>query len=145
LILVAAVGVLALAGCGVHNERAGVGIDGAMPEAVVTADVAAVGGGDVARARRLMTEHFAKRVEGAVDSWFTNTNSITDLRVGMTRPEQGNSSDGVKYFRAVYVPVDFVIDVKGEESIEDGPMTWGYILVKRDRDAPWLIDQDGVG
>jgi hypothetical protein len=121
------------------------GIDGATPEEVVTAYVTAIGRGDVTKARRLMTEHFAQRLEGAVDSWLTNVNSITNLRIGTSRHEQDNASDGVKYFRAVYMPVDFVIDVKAEEAIQDGPMTWGDTLVKRDRDAPWLIDQDGVG
>jgi len=136
---------LAPVSCGGADGAVGMGHPGADARTVVAEYIRAIDEGDSGAAKRLMTPKFADRVADAEDSWFTNTSSIRDVRIGRLRREQDDSSDGVRFFRAVYVPVDFTVDVKRESSIQDGRMTWGYLLVKRDRAAPWLIDQDGVG
>lgn len=115
----------------------------ATPEAVVRAYLEALDAKDVDTARHLLSERHASQVAGEVDSWFTNVESISDVHVGNTRPEsrQGAAAQGSR--DAVFVPVDFTLKQKHEETMPNGPTVWGYVFVRNSAKERWLIVDEG--
>lgn len=116
----------------------------ASPEQVVRLYLDALSVKDVDTAAHLLTPQRARDLSGAADSWFTNINSLTDVRVGTARPEplQGTAARG--YHHATFVPVDFTLQQKHEYSMPNGPTAWGYVLVRNSAKERWLIVDEGV-
>ena len=151
----AGVALLLLASCAPSDQGAGSTTGGpstgwrfvlpvtATPEQVVRAYVDALNTKDVATARHMLTARRASVVAGDADSWFTNVESITDVRVGTARPEplQGTAAQG--YRHAIFVSVDFTLQQKHEYSMPNGPTVWGYVLVRNSAKERWLIVDEG--
>ena len=113
----------------------------ADPETVVRAYVDALDARDIDTARALLTTQQAALVEGAEDSWFTNTESIDNLDI--TAPVRVEPSSKFPQHAAVYVQFD--LTQEHEMSMDNGRQTWGYFLTRGGADERWLIDNQGVG
>jgi hypothetical protein len=146
---------LLLTGCAPSGQGAGSTTSGpstgwrlvlpatATPEEVVLAYLDALDQKDVDTAQHMLTARRACVLAGDSDSWFTNVKSITDVHVGTPRPEplQGSAAQG--YCHAVFVPVDFTLQQKHEDSMPNGPTVWGYVLVRNSDKERWLIVDEG--
>ena len=117
----------------------------ASPQTVVRAWIDAVNAGDEAAGRVLSTPVFADADRDAGDAgWFANVLRISDLQVGEPVPVTGLASNE-RFAQVVAVPVAFVLEQKRERSFRDGPVQWGFVLV-RDRDGQrWRINEQGLG
>ena len=45
----------------------------------------------------------------------------------------------------VFVPVTFTLHGAGDETMPDGPTSWGYLLMRDSDHEPWLIQDNGDG
>lgn len=138
-----------VAGCG---EESGVRTSTAVPppvsaspQTVVRAWIDAVNAGDEAAGRVLSTPVFAGADRDAGDAgWFANVLRISDLQVGEPVPVTGLASNA-RFAQVVAVPVAFVLEQKRERSFRDGPVQWGFVLVRHRDGQRWRINEQGLG
>ena len=117
----------------------------ASPQAVVRAWIDAVVAEDEAAGRALSTPAFADadREAGAA-GWFANVLTISDLQVGEPVPMTGLDSNE-SFAQVVVVPVAFQLAQKKEFSFRDGPVQWGFVLVRDRAGQRWRINEQGLG
>ncbi|MFB9377988.1 hypothetical protein ACFFKU_09990 [Kineococcus gynurae] len=111
----------------------------ATPEDVVRAYLGALQDGDAAAATALTAPPYAD-----TDRWPADPPRIADVVVepATGQPTTGTAAQG--YAEAVSVRVSF--DLHGaDETMPDGPTSWGYVLARDDADAPWRIVDAGNG
>lgn len=111
---------------------------------VVKAWLAAVNAGDEAAGRQLSTPVFAKADHDSADGWFANTLSLTDVRTSVAAPVTGLQSNK-DYREVVGVRVAFQLEQKHEVSFQNGPVEWGFILVRDSPSQRWRINEQGLG
>lgn len=141
---IAAVVAVATAGCGATSRRVALPPVSASPQRVVAAWVAAINAHDTETARALMTPAYAKLSDRAPDSWFTNVESMTHLRVN--KPFADVSSAGTLQYRyALDMGAEFVLKQHSVLSMPNGRTTWGFIVVRNNRQQPWRIGEEGTG
>lgn len=99
--------------------------------------LAAIDRNDIVTARRFLTPAHAADVERQQDSWFTNVQSLTDVRLRTVQPDPSGETN-------VRILADFVLKQKEEMSFSDGANTWGFVL-RREAGGRWLIDSEGTG
>jgi len=116
----------------------------ASPEMVVRAWIDAVNAGDEAAGRVLSTPVFADADRDAEGGWFANTLSIRDLQVGAPVPARGLQSNR-DFAHVVVVPVAFLLEQKKELSFRNGPVQWGFVLVRDASGERWRINEQGLG
>lgn len=108
---------------------------------VVRAYVDAIIADDLETARQLLTPAHASSVE---ETWFNDVESISDLRVDRPFREKPRWSGRDVTSQVVHVPVEFTLE-GGDVSLEEGPMDWGYLLVRESHSDRWLIFDEGTG
>ncbi len=116
----------------------------APPQVVVQRWLDAVNAGDEAAGRALSTTAFADAEAATTDGWFANTLSIRDVRVASATPIAGLESNR-RYRRVTYVRVAFLLEQKKEVSFRDGPVEWGFVLVRNSSKERWRINEQGLG
>ena len=144
--MAAALTLVAAAGCGAEERPPSPPPPaGATPAMVVRAYVSALDAGDEAAARRLMTPRFLRLVDGQTGGWFTNVESIRDLRVGRPILVTRGLTSTRRHRRVVYVPVEFDLTMENPSlsGFLNGPNHWGYVLVRDTPDERWRVDEDG--
>lgn len=128
----------ALTACGSPGDTlpAGSSVDaGTSPEDVVRSYLGALQDDDAAAAEALVTG------SESGGPWISDPPRIEDVVVSEATPESTVGTAGEGHDEAVFVPVTF--DLHGaDETMPDGPTTWGYVLV-RDGDGPWRIAGQG--
>lgn len=117
----------------------------ASPQTVVRAWVDAVNAGDEAAGRVLSTPVFAGADRDAGEAgWFANVLGIRDLQVGAPSPVTGLASNE-RFAQVVLVPVAFTLEQKRELAFRDGPVQWGFVLVRDRAGQRWRINEQGLG
>lgn len=117
----------------------------ASPQTVVRAWIDAVNAGDEAAGRVLSTPVFAGADRDAGDAgWFANVLRISDLQVGEPVPVTGLASNE-RFAQVVAVPVAFDLEQKRERAFRDGPVQWGFVLVRQRDGQRWRINEQGLG
>lgn len=147
LLLVPVLALLAAAGCGsptAATTSAAPPPVSATPQVVVQRWLAAVDAGDEATGRVLSTPRFADAEASSEDGWFANTLSITDVRTAPATPITGLQSNR-DHRQVVYVRVALRIEQKHEVSFRDGPLEWGFVLVRDRAGERWRINEQGLG
>ncbi|MGN6130385.1 MAG: hypothetical protein ACTHOK_08605 [Nocardioidaceae bacterium] len=114
----------------------------ARPATVVSVYLDALDAHDIETARGLLTAQHARDVEAAQDSWFSNVESITNVRVRSPTHRVASPSG---YPQRVTVPVSFELKQHHEESMPDGRTEWSYELVKTGSAGRWRIATEGMG
>ena len=72
------------------------------------------------------------------NAWAADPPRIEDVEVSPAVPESTTGTAGEGYAEAVFVPVTF--DLHGaDETMPDGPTSWGYVLVRDSGAEPWRI------
>ncbi len=92
---------------------------------------------DESTATSLTTQPYSSR-----DDWAGDPPSIENVEVSaaMARSTTGTAAEG--HAQAVFVPVTF--DLRGgDESMPDGPTSWGYVLVREGDSEAWRIADAG--
>lgn len=126
-----------------QSTRASVLSASATPEQVVRMYVQALDAHDIARAKTLLTSAHAQEVEGEQDSWFTNVVHISDLRLSEPVPEDGQGTLAQGYSQVIFVPVEFTVTLKAQESMSNGHTVWGYLLARNSDAQRWAIVDEG--
>lgn len=106
------------------------------PEQVVSAYLHAIANHDPAAADRLLTPTERQTEAHQADSLLTNVRSMTDIHVGKAHI--------VTRSHVVYIPVSFVISQYRIGGWDNGPVGFGYTVVRPDSSHRWLIDGGGV-
>lgn len=114
----------------------------AGPVEVVRAYVAALDKHDLTTVKALATPEYAAEVERYADSWYRNTQSITDLRVEEPSPQSPGTAAPASE-EAVWVGVTFDLDQCNPESMPDGETGWGYVLSRPSPRDRWLVTSEG--
>lgn len=115
----------------------------ASPEDVVTTFLDALNAHDCATAQRLT-------VEGAADAaheWCQDVADLSDIDVSDHRAEDPKHTGHAAPDEVVSVPVTFDLNwrlLHRDPSMEEGPTTWGYLLIRRPG-SPWRIFDQGLG
>lgn len=144
LVLVAAGGVAAwwLAAPQQDREVAVPG-DDATAEEVVAAYLDALDAGDCDTAVAL------REVGTSQDStWCADVASLSSSEIDPPRSEDPAWSGRPATDEVVSVPVRFDLTMRrwrGDGSLADGPMAWGYQLTRPEGDGPWRIFGEGKG
>jgi predicted SnoaL-like aldol condensation-catalyzing enzyme len=143
--LVAAVGFVGLlTGCGGSSAHIALPPVSASPQRVAAAYVAAINAHDVTTARALLTPSYRQLTANAPDSWFTNVESITHLR--LSKPfEDRNLAHTLHYHYVLDVGADFVLKQRQVMSMPNGQTTWGFSVVRNSPRQRWLIGSEGTG
>jgi hypothetical protein len=144
--LLAALALLTLTACtSTPPQHVAVPPADASAQDVVRAYVAAVNAHDLDTAKRLLTPRWAATVAKQNDGWFTNLVSITDLTVADPMPQAAADSSRLDYRDVTYVPVEFTLRQRNQDSMPDGHTVWGFTLARNSATERWLIDNEGVG
>jgi hypothetical protein len=107
------------------------------PEDVVRSYLAALQEHDESAATALTTQPYAGR-----DDWAADPPRIEDVEVSAAVPESTTGTAGEGHAEAVFVPVTF--DLRGaDETMPDGPTSWGYVLVRDSDSEAWSIADAG--
>lgn len=147
LLLVPLVALLLATGCGTQTAvitTAPLPPASAPPEVVVRRWLDAVNAGDEAAGRALSTPRFADAEAATTDGWFANTLSITDVRTAPATPITGLQSNR-DHRQVTYVRVALMLEQKKEVSFRDGPLEWGFVLVRDRPGERWRINEQGLG
>jgi len=116
--------------------------DDAAPEDVVHAYTAALAAHDCDTVRAL-------RAPSAHPSpWCEALSSLTDVSVGAPLPQDARGAGLPATADVVQVPVTFTVDwrpFRDDGSLDEGPTTWGYVLVRETARDPWRVADEGVG
>ena len=115
--------------------------DDAAPEDVVHAYTAALAAHDCDTVSALRTP------SAPPSAWCDALSSLTDVRVGTALADDAAAST-TGAASAVHVPVTFTVDwrpFRDDGSMDEGPTTWGYVLVRETAADPWRVADEGVG
>jgi hypothetical protein len=149
----ALVALVAMVGCGQSStaalpSRRPAATQATRPAApdVVRAYLAALNTHDITTAASLLTSRHAHLVEAEADSWFTNVISIVDVKTGAAAEQTGDRASPYTagYRDVVRVGVTFTLEQKHVASMDNGPTSWGYVLVRNSDAQPWLIADEGM-
>ncbi|MGH8970816.1 MAG: hypothetical protein ACRDV1_12800 [Actinomycetes bacterium] len=80
--------------------------------------------------------------------WFDDVDTITDLRVRGTSSEQPQWTGHKAPQEVMHVSVEFNLQwrwLRDDSSMDEGPTTWGYALVRDGAADPWRIFDQGTG
>ena len=116
----------------------------ATPEQVVTAYLEALDSHDCDTAEAVMTEG----AKESAKSWCEDVTNLTDVDVQdhfMERPKDSGHSWPAE---VANVPVAFKLNWRhfhNDGSMDEGPTTWGYLLVRNSAESPWRIFDQGTG
>ena len=116
----------------------------ATPEEVVTTYLDALTAHDCDTARAVTTSE----ARAAAESWCDDVSSLSDVDVHDHLTERPRDSGHTAPDEVADVAVSFDLDwrpLHGSISMEEGPTTWGYQLVRESPDSPWRIFGQGVG
>lgn len=137
-VLVATAVALSLSACASDPDReVAIPPVDASAEEVVRAYVDALDAHDVHTVRELRTADTAEH------SWSDGVDSITHLNIGTAAPEKPQWTGNAPSTQVVRVPVDFTVEANAA-SLEDGRMTWGYLLLRTSETEPWRIFDEDV-
>ncbi|MBD5787486.1 hypothetical protein IF650_15040 [Cellulosimicrobium terreum] len=115
--------------------------DDAAPEQVVDAYTRALAGHDCATASAL-------RTPAGSSTWCADVAALTEVQVGAGTVEDPAWSGHTPDQTVVNVPVTFDVEwraFRADGSMDEGPTTWGYLLVRDTTTDPWRIVDEGVG
>lgn len=114
----------------------------ATPEQVVTAYLDALKAHDCDTAEAVMAE-------GAKDkSWCEKVATLTGVDVKHHVMEPPEYSGRTAPEEVANVPVAFNVNwrpLRNDNSMDEGPTTWGYLLVRDSASSPWRIVDQGTG
>jgi len=116
----------------------------ATPEQVVTVFLEALNAHDCGTAKAVVSES----AKESVWSWCERVAGLTSVDVGDHVTQRAEYSGRVAPEEVVYVPVEFDLSwrpLRTDGSMDEGPTTWGYLLVRDSPDSPWRIFDQGVG
>ncbi|QCX26743.1 hypothetical protein [Nocardioides jishulii] len=144
LALVAAGGVAAWWLAAPHQDReVALPADDATPGEVVAAYLDALDAGDCDTAVAL------REAGTSQDStWCADVASLSNPAIESPRSEDPAWSGRPATDEVVSVPVRFDLEMRalrGDGSLGDGSMTWGYRLTRSSDDGPWRIFDQGHG
>ena len=116
----------------------------ASPHQVVATYTEAINAHDVAAGEKLSTSRFAEEQERVV-GLLNGDAKLSAVEIDEPRPEPDyESTDGKRYREVVHVPVSFTLSQSDDASMPNGPVVWGYTLVRDDVHQPWRINSDGI-
>lgn len=110
------------------------------PEDVVRTYLQALHRHDESTARALETSRFTGRSD-----WAEDPPQIDDIEVGTSLRQDPTGTAAEGHAQAVFVPVTFTLHGAGDETMPDGPTSWGYLLMRDGDQEPWLIQDNGDG
>ena len=128
---------LGLLGCGGSKG------EGATPEApqdVVQAYVDRLSAGQPDEARVFLTETAQSNGGAPIGS-----GRISDFRMREPTAMPSKSSNGRAVADAVTIWTDFTRSGESDPTLNNGPASWAFILVKEQPDSQWKIDDQGLG
>ncbi len=107
------------------------------PEDVVRGYLGALQERDESAATSLTTQPYSGR-----DGWAADPPIIEDVEVSaaVAHSTTGTAAEG--HAQAVFVPVSFELR-GGDETVPDGPTSWGYVLVRDSESEAWRIADAG--
>lgn len=114
----------------------------ARPQQVVRAYLDSVMARDLDTAEVLSTPDFAENQQSVADSPFCNWRKLENVRISEPAPAD---YDQETYRYSVHVFVDFTLTQREAQSMADGPVVWGYVLVRNSPAERWRIADAGVG
>ena len=107
--------------------------------------VEAVDAHDFDTAGQLLTPEARRSFE---QTWFEDVDSMTDLHVGDVSPEKSQWSGHKPGEQVVNVSASFNLQwrwLHNDGSMDEGPTTWGYLLVLDSTTGTWRIFSQGTG
>lgn len=120
----------------------------ASPEEVVHSFIEAIDAGDEEVGRMLVADDRWSRLQPWFRSSLTGRHpQISDLVIRdvtaftSSMPAAGTAAEG--YRQGVSVGVTFTL-TNADESMHDGPTTWGYVLGRNSDDDGWRIIDNGT-
>ncbi|MGH3510422.1 MAG: hypothetical protein ACRDPI_09360 [Nocardioidaceae bacterium] len=91
-----------------------------------------------------MTVH----TEDSAKSWCDDVASLTDVKIHHHFPERPKDSGHSVPEEVANVPVSFDLNWRpfhNDGSMEEGAITWGYLLGRDSTHSPWRIFDQGTG
>ena len=116
----------------------------AGPEQVVSVYLDALNEHDCGTAEALMVEG----AEGSARAWCESVATLEDVEIRGHFIEPPENSGHSAPDEVANVPVSFDPEWRAfhdDGSLEEGAITWTYLLVRSSPDAPWRIFDQGVG
>ena len=113
----------------------------ATPEQVVQAYIGALNAYDCGTAAAIWTGQTS-------ESWCNDVAHLRDVAIGGHRLEPASASGRSADEEVASVPVSFNLDwrpLHGDGSLQEGPTSWGYLLVRDSLRGPWRIFAEGTG
>ena len=115
----------------------------AEPHTVVRAYLDALDAHDLDTAGALLTPEYRRQVGRTSGNWFANLRSVRQVRLAPAEDARSGYGVGSRYRHAVRVPATLDLRLFFDQPAGDGPMTWGFVLVKNQPGDPWRIADEG--